>query len=203
MNYVTIYNAKTNTTHRNSDKILWLWSQVAFILISASVGEYCLLLRNSEYLKSSPSLQAIAFTGAILYIGIVGLYIVFTISVDCNGDTYFNCFNTVNTFSDRHGPAIIKLQPRDSRFLSWIVLISLGSVFLPSLLVISGTLFFELDPYSFILRDIFHHPPNNALIFLIKCLPLCYASHIGWFGLLSVMVTALIQLHYAFSMIKK
>jgi len=82
-------------------------------------------------------------------------------------------------------------------------LISLGSVFLPSLLAISGTLFFELDPYSFILRDIFHHPPNNALILIVKCLPLCYASHIGWFGLLSVMVTALIQLHYAFSMIKK
>jgi len=53
------------------------------------------------------------------------------------------------------------------------------------------------------LRDSFDPPPNHAFIFIFKYFLLCNASHIGWFGLFSVMVTTLIQLHYAFSMIIK
>jgi len=78
----------------------------------------------------------------------------------------------------------------------------LGSVFITWLLGILGAIL-ELDPCSFILRDVFDHPPNHAFIFIIKCLLLCYASHIGWFGLFSVMVTGLIQLHYVFSIMSK
>jgi len=78
----------------------------------------------------------------------------------------------------------------------------LGSAFIPWVLGILVTLL-ELDPCSFILRDVFDHPPNHAFIFIIKCLLLCYASHIGWFGLFSAMVIGLIQLHYGFSLMSK
>jgi len=53
------------------------------------------------------------------------------------------------------------------------------------------------------LSDIFDPPPNNAFTFIFKCLLLCYASHIGWYGILSVLVTCLIQLHYAYSVLRK
>jgi len=230
INYIIIYDHKTKTIHRNSKKILWFWSQTAFTILSLMVSEYYLLLRNSEYLPShTKSLQAVAFMFGILYAGISGLYIVFTISVGCRGDAFYNCFNTVvrlqqtlqstfkqlftflqwffyyiivQNFSDRHGRDVIKLQPQDSRFLKWTILLSLGSVFIPWLLAICLVLF-ELDPYSFVLHDIYPHLPNSTFVFLIKCITMCYASHIGWFGLFSVLVIALIQLHHAFCIITK
>jgi len=93
INNIIIYDHKTKTIHRNSSKILWFWSQFCFAILSLAVSEYYVLIRGSEHLRNSESLQTIAFMFAILYAGVAGLFIVFTISVGCLGDAYYDFFN--------------------------------------------------------------------------------------------------------------
>jgi len=95
INYIIIYDHTTKTIHRNSKKPLWFWSQFCFVLLSLGVSEYYIFIRGSEIFKRSESLQTIAFMGAILYAAIGGLFVVFTITVGFNGNTCFNCFNTL------------------------------------------------------------------------------------------------------------
>jgi len=63
--------------------------------LSLGISEYYIFIRGSKHLRSSESLQTIAFVSAILYGGAGGLFVVFTLSVGFNGNAYFNCFNSV------------------------------------------------------------------------------------------------------------
>jgi len=76
------------------------------------------------------------------------------------------------------------------------------SVIFPHFLAIFMTIL-EVDPFSCILRHIKSDSPNNILLFASKSCLLCYLSHIGWFGICSVCVIIVIQLHYGCFLISK
>jgi len=61
----------------------------------------------------------------------------------------------------------------------------------------------ELDPFSFILRHVDFVSVNTLVILAIKCLLCYYISHIGWYGVVSVVLTIVIQLHYGFFVVNK
>jgi len=60
-----------------------------------------------------------------------------------------------------------------------------------------------LDPFSCMFRQFNFPSPDNILLLAIKYLMCYYFSHFGWFGLVSVVLTIIIQLHYGFFVINK
>jgi len=82
------------------------------------------------------------------------------------------------------------------------ITIILCSVYFPWLLG-TGLIYLELDPFSFILREINYRSSNNVLILAMKCLMCYYSSHIGWYGISSVLLIMLIELHYGYCLISK
>jgi len=104
---------------------------------------------------------------------------------------------------DRQDPGVIKLQRVDLNLLYWWILAILFSETVPYFLA-SFMLLLEIDPVSlFLLRYFSSYSRNNLLILAIKCLPFFYASHVGWFGIFSILLIMLIQLHYGCSVINK
>jgi len=104
---------------------------------------------------------------------------------------------------DRKDPGAIKLQRADSNLLVLLILAILFSVTVPYFLA-TCMLLLEIDPVSlFMLRNFGSYSRNNLLILAIKCLPFYYISHLGWFGIFSVLLIILIQLHYGCFVINK
>jgi len=103
---------------------------------------------------------------------------------------------------DRVNPEAIKLVPNDSKTLRWTISAIIFSATVPCFLA-SCMIVLELDPFSFILRHIKHPSLNNILVLTIKCFLCYYISHIGWYGILSVLLIILIQLHYGYFVISK
>jgi len=94
------------------------------------------------------------------------------------------------------------MQPRDSKILHLTIVLILMSVAIPQFLGVS-VIVLGFDPFSFILRYIDCDSPNNVAVFIAKCFLLSYLSHIGWFGICSVIVLIVIQLHYGSFLINK
>jgi len=91
--YIILYDPKNRKIRRNTQQQFWFYFQASVSIMTALIIIY--LIINPSATFPSKTIRTVAYMFAILYAGITGLCIVFTISVGFRGDTFYNCFNNV------------------------------------------------------------------------------------------------------------
>jgi len=94
-NYILLFDPTNDTISKNSKKKLWFYSYLSFAYSSAALVIYFTLFYESKSLQVPESRKVLATMFGILYIGVIGLFTVFTVSVGLRGNTFYDCFNTV------------------------------------------------------------------------------------------------------------
>jgi len=94
-NYILLFDPTNNTISKNSQKKLWFYSYLSFAYASAALVIYFTLFYESKSVQVPESRKVLGTMFGILYIGVIGLFTVFTLSIGFRGNTFYDCFNTV------------------------------------------------------------------------------------------------------------
>jgi len=94
-NYIILFDPTNNTIRKNSKKKRWFYSYLSFAYASATLVIYFTLFYESKSVQVPESRKAVATMFGILYIGVIGLLSVFTLSIGFRGHTFYDCFNSV------------------------------------------------------------------------------------------------------------